>query len=386
MRISLGYRRYRNRAALERLFDPAEWHIVIDDDSRSARLDQDVAVVVRRRLELVSPSEDDTDADDEDFLFPSRRVSRFFPGRRDVLHVRVKVPQLAEPLSILVVHLKARTDGRETTTPRRTGAAALLLDAIEDEFDDRPFVLLGDFNDNPDDACMNILETGDPNAVASKESVPGRLLLNVTEPLVAQDVVSHSTRSNFETEDGRVVTVVDGSRDLNFRNRDRDFHVKKVLFDQILIPVAMRGSYVADSAAVFAPPSTMKRASDHLPVYADFSFDDQPNDPAGSRIRVASLMPNPSGRDAGNEFIELENVTSDTIVVDDWSLIDRAQHTVVLEGALEPGERVKIVLGEDDLRLTNSGDTISLYDDENRLVDSVEYEDDQAAPGVVVSF
>jgi hypothetical protein len=38
-----------DRAALERVFPPAEWHMVIDDDSTNA---QDLAVAVRKPLRI----------------------------------------------------------------------------------------------------------------------------------------------------------------------------------------------------------------------------------------------------------------------------------------------------------------------------------------------
>ena len=74
-----------DREALEEVFDTNEWKLVIDDDSGD---NQDVAVAVRNPIELV---DDNLDADDDDFLF-SAASNTFFPKRRDVLNVAIKVP------------------------------------------------------------------------------------------------------------------------------------------------------------------------------------------------------------------------------------------------------------------------------------------------------
>jgi len=372
-----------SRTALKRLFDPDDWHIIIDDDSKPStpgHLDQDVALVVRKEFDIVSP--DDLEAEDEDFLFPSGRVGRYFPNRRDVLHVRVKFPQLDDPVSFLVMHLKARNDGRFTTTPRRVGAAELLVDALETDFDDVPFVLLGDFNDGPDDKSSNILETADDNAVAEDENNEGPFLINLTEPLVAADMISYAL--NFGSDGGRVAKVVHGSRDKNFDNRHNNVFVKKVLLDQILISVSLKSSYVAGSAGVFAPKWSHKSASDHLPVFADFTFGDDEH-PAGN-VNIVALMPNPSGRDVGNEYIRLKNVGNDSVNLDDWTLIDESENTVSLVGTLASGEELKIVLGEDDLRLTNSGDTIRLLNDDGNTVDSARYSAADVSVGEEIAF
>ena len=62
---------------------------------------------------------------------------------------------------------------------------------FECDFDDRDFILVGDFNDNPDDRSLNILETGDPNAPGGPEGIDGPFLSNLTEPLMAAGHVSH---------------------------------------------------------------------------------------------------------------------------------------------------------------------------------------------------
>ena len=61
-----------------------------------------------------------------------------------------------------------------------------MVQLLETDFHEDAFILLGDFNDAPDDRSLNILETGDPNATAGPEEIAGPFLVNLMEPLYAQ--------------------------------------------------------------------------------------------------------------------------------------------------------------------------------------------------------
>jgi hypothetical protein len=86
----------------------------------------------------------------------------------------------------MVHHGKSRAGGRAATDFRREGAARAMIHVL-----DRDFILLGDFNGNPDDRSLNILETGDPNAPGGPEEIDGPFPANLTEPLMAEGHVSH---------------------------------------------------------------------------------------------------------------------------------------------------------------------------------------------------
>jgi hypothetical protein len=62
----IGSQEIADRAALQLLFPPTTWHILIDDDSGDL---QDVAIVVRRPFS-VRGFDASLDADDDHFLFP----------------------------------------------------------------------------------------------------------------------------------------------------------------------------------------------------------------------------------------------------------------------------------------------------------------------------
>ena len=289
----IGLQEIADRDALEAVFDPGAWDLVIDDQSSD---DQDLAVAVRRPLRVLSG----LDADDDDFLFPDEQEF-FFPNRRDVLDVEVEIPGSETPLHVLVVHQKARSGGRNTTNPRRVGAAALIVEALEHGFDEVPFVLLGDFNDNPDDASLNILETGDPNATIEIENDQGGFLTNLAEDLVQEGLISHSTNGmSVDSATGALINIDHESRDRNFDLRHTDAHTGQILFDQILIPPVLLARYVAGSITAFNGAENVG-ASDHLPVFADFRIEGGIVEPQTTGVLIVALLPNPAGEDAGHE-------------------------------------------------------------------------------------
>lgn len=378
-----------DRASLELVFKPAQWHLIIDDDSGDK---QDVALAVRTAWSVPDFSTSEH-AEDKDFLFPSSADNTFFPNRRDVLVVKVQAPQDKAELQILVVHEKARSGGRETTEYKRVGAARKLVETIEARFAETPFVLLGDFNDNPDDTSLNILETGLPNAPGGPEEIDGPFLLNLTEPLCAQGHVSYGLKSN-DIEGDRVITIDPASRDRNNATRGTDDdNAGAILFDQLLIPAWMRSMYVADSARVFDGPAAVRgndqnRASDHVPVYADFVLvapeDVTPAAPVGT-LRISALMPNPDGADDGQEQVTLKNSSSQTIDLAGWAVKDKAGNTFNLAGVIQPGANMTIIMARPAF-LNNTGDDVWLLDPSGNTVSPVRYTGVQVQSGAWIQF
>ena len=262
-----------NRATMEQLFPPPDWQCVIDDDDADGL---QLAVAVHRPL-TVATQDGDLDADDPDYLFPGQQYDWLFPYRRDALAVAIHVPGRALPFGIITVHLKARSGGRATTEERRVGAATELALRLRARFGRSAYVLLGDFNDNPDDRSMNILEQGDPDAVFEVENRPDPFLANLTESLAADGRVSWG-RDDQDVKDGRIDTRDPGSRQRNADLRGTDEHTGDSLFDQLLVSQVLLPAYVPDSVHVFDDPIAVEGGwdhcpSDHLPVYADFVFD-----------------------------------------------------------------------------------------------------------------
>ncbi|MGF1581437.1 MAG: endonuclease/exonuclease/phosphatase family protein [Gemmataceae bacterium] len=374
----IGLQEIKDRDALEAVFDKNEWDLIIDDSSRDA-LDLAVAVRKSNRWKVLTPLK----AGPKDFLFPNDgAMDTFFPGNRDVLNVKIEVNGVDFPVHIFVVHAKSRIGGQKQTDNRRVGAAELLVKKIDDDFEDVPFVLLGDFNDNPDNRALNILETGDSAAGAKSENLPGSFLLNLTEELLISEHVSWSSQ-RLAISGNKFVTSIPGSRRTNMTRPGRR---TKILFDQILIPTWMKGHYVKGSVRVFNElPDQAQTASDHLPVYADFRITKSIIDPEVS-VGIFSLLPNPNGRDAGNEVVVLKNFGGKAQSLENWTLTDRAGHVVSLKGSIAAGAIRTIKLKHGQMPLTNSGDEIRLLNDQDEVVHQVRYVAADARPGNVIRF
>jgi len=386
----IGVQEIADRPALERIFPKDRWRMVIDDDSGD---DQDVALVVRMPLEVVG-FDADLDADPQHFLFPDIAANDLFPNRRDVLCVEVRDPREAQvSFTVMVVHAKARFGGRAATDPRREAAAVALMRKLERDFDDRKYILLGDFNDSPDDRSLNILETGDPNAVGGPEEIAGPFLLNLCEPLWAKGYVSYGREAHdILYSENRINTIDAWARDRNNNARGTNANTGDILFDQILIPVHMSDTYVQDSAKVFDHPSGVlgdsdSRASDHLPVSADFVFA-PPEEPAPvtAGMRIASLLPNPAGEDKGREQVTLRNASNTVVNLDGWCLRDRAGHETRLSGTIAAQDKYTVTLASGGVVLTNSGDDVMLIDAQGNTRHHVSYTAGQAKSGSVVEY
>ena len=385
----IGLQEIADRAALELLFPPAEWYIVIDDDSGQT---QDLAAVVRRPFRVLNFGPD-LDADDEHFLFPAGSDNLAFPQRRDVLRLEIELPDGSDRFTLLVNHTKSRFGGRADNDPRRELAASRLVQALEPQIDGNKIIYVCDCNDSPDDRSANILETGDPSAAAGMEKTPGPFMINLTEPLYAMGHVSHGRKTNELTPNGmRVDTIDPDSRRRNHDARGTNQNTGDILFDQIYISPTMFLNYEQGSTAVFNDAVAVRgndttRASDHLPVFADFTLGmatDGP--PASSILRIAALLPNPDGEDRGNETVTLGNTGAAAVPLGGWQLRDRAGNTFMLEGTVPANGDLRIVMTSFAMPLNNSGDRITLLDPQQTPVSVVEYSGGQVAPGMEIRF
>ena len=122
----IGLQEIADRAALNLVFPPADWIVVIDDQSGDA---QDVAVAVRKPFKVLGFNAN-FDAEPQNFLFPESTNDSFYPNKRDLLFVEVGLPTGDDTFFVMVEHSKARVGGRAVTDPRREGAARLLVDVL----------------------------------------------------------------------------------------------------------------------------------------------------------------------------------------------------------------------------------------------------------------
>ncbi len=266
----------RDRFAAEYYFYPAEWVVILDDDSTD---DMNLAFAVRKGIHYSLASGAVKNADSIlDFAFDKHNPN--FIDERRVLKLIVSTD--AGDVLVLNHHAKSRYSGRLDTETTRVNASLNILDFIDSSSYDK-IVLLGDFNDTPDDASLNTLETGalSPQAL---ENVPGNYFVNLAEPLVAQNLVSYGLKSNAKTDAliELVDAVVPDSRQTNLDNYAADVEVTHAMYDQILATPALLSSYnnqmyaytFEELDAVAGNEDT--RASDHIPVIATFGINAHP--------------------------------------------------------------------------------------------------------------
>ena len=271
----IGFQEIDDPAALENIL-PREYKIAMLDDVDEV---QELALAVRPPFRITSYG----------YVFPGRSFNEAFPRKRDLLQIFVE--GLGREFVILVHHAKSRRGGRLATDPRREKAAVYIMDHIRKVLAGRNVILLGDFNDNPDDRSLNILELGDPAAAGGVDEKEDSFLFNASEQLAAKDYCSYGysylynqvVRETFEP-------AVKGARQENnkWRNKKHDFRdvkIKAVLFDQILVSMDLKKVVVESgvfnrSIAVRGKPSRIRfvegklhythrgsLASDHVPVW-----------------------------------------------------------------------------------------------------------------------
>ncbi|MFQ5603130.1 MAG: endonuclease/exonuclease/phosphatase family protein [bacterium] len=273
----IGFQEITNVAALKNIL-PASYEIAMIDDPEEV---QECALAVRQPIEIKSV----------EYVYPEKKYDDAFPRSRDLLQVRIKGN--GNELTVLVHHAKSRSRSRMKTDRRRAAASVLIMEHLKKKLSNQPVVILGDFNDNPDDRSLNILETGDTNAIGGIDQQEDSFLFNVTEILAAKDYCSYGYSYLFKDADADTFPlVVKGARAENNKWRGKkhnffeDVKVKAILFDQILVSMALKdrvvetgvvNNFVAirgqgsrikftDDGLVYTRRGSL--ASDHVPVWA----------------------------------------------------------------------------------------------------------------------
>lgn len=105
-------------------------------------------------------------------------------------------------------------------------------------------------------------------------------------------------------------------------------------------------------------------------------------------LRINELLPNPNGRDAGSEFVELVNVGTVPVELQGWTLGDAVapERHVFAEGTLLPGTAAVIfdagehlevagalAASSGSLSLNNGGDMVRLFEPDGALHDAAVY-------------
>ncbi|ENM5747451.1 endonuclease/exonuclease/phosphatase family protein [Vibrio mimicus] len=367
----------RDRFAAEHYFKPDSWTVIIDDDSTD---DMNLAYAVRKGLPYTLDSENLINADSQtDFAFPDGH-GNFIDSRR---LLKLNISTEFGDVMVLNHHAKSRYNGRTVTDQQRINAALDIVDYL-DHLPNKKVILLGDFNDTPDDASTNTLELGRLSA-RELENSKGAYLINLTEPLAAEDNVSYGLKNDAKTGAyfQKVNSVVVGSRQANLDNFESDVANTHGLYDQIFISTELAELYGNKSfTRIFEHTSAIvgnqdTRASDHVPVLSTLGTTGRTK----PDIIITSLLPNPIGSDTQNETITLRNQGPDYL--GGLLLRDASQSTSVLEVSLPSRSELTITIPS-GVTLNNSGDTISLFDEYEQPLDSVSYS--SCKEGIEITF
>lgn len=276
----IGVQEVQSKKALQQIFPADQYEIALLDDPKE---NQEIGVVVRKPMKIVK----------WEMLFPGAELDDAFPGKRDVIKATVKLADGKE-VSVYSFHAKSRRGGRWVNDKQRI-AAARLFSAYLQNRPDEVSIVCGDFNDTPDDASMNVYENGTNDTTPGTVTPKNPLMMNLMEPLYRKDTVTLDLDRLFRGQD--LEPVVPGAYQENEKWRGKehkfpdDLKVTQTCFDQILVR-ASKANWFTGQINVYAGAETMRgsdhriqfspdgesvnytekgtRASDHLPVYADF--------------------------------------------------------------------------------------------------------------------
>ncbi len=104
-------------------------------------------------------------------------------------------------------------------------------------------------------------------------------------------------------------------------------------------------------------------------------------------IVITSALPNPEGRDEGNEWVEIKNVTDMVINLSGWQLQDKFERGENLSGEIQPQETQRITVlrsSPNSMQMTNKSGLISLVDNQSEVIAKVKYS--KARSGTILSF
>jgi uncharacterized protein YukJ len=103
-----------------------------------------------------------------------------------------------------------------------------------------------------------------------------------------------------------------------------------------------------------------------------------PDDSPSHLAVIISAMVNPLGRDRGHESVTILNISTDSLDLEGWALLDERERRQRLRGTLQPSETLTIPLEGGSLQLNNNGGTITLLDARGLKADGVAYTAAQA--------
>jgi uncharacterized protein YukJ len=182
---------------------------------------------------------------------------------------------------------------------------------------------------------------------------------------------------------------------------DREFKTKTGMHDIHMNQGNPPGKFAADNGTFQDGGLILKFSDRYVGLFLKFqtqSFDTDEN--GNVRTKSGSMPPadqfdiyieraliNPAGEDMGKEVVVLGNLTTKTVDLKGWSLVDRNQKAeTIADLVLPPGESGGVKLSGKALQLGNKGGNLQLKDPTGKVVHAVSYSQEQAVNDRFVQF
>jgi poly(U)-specific endoribonuclease len=106
------------------------------------------------------------------------------------------------------------------------------------------------------------------------------------------------------------------------------------------------------------------------------------------KVKILAALVNPIGEDPGGETITLQNMSSSTIDLEGWRLLDKMNNKfTIADLKLRGGSAATIILPKNSIQLSNKGGEIRLINPRNEVVHRVTYSKEQASrEGLTITF
>ncbi len=90
-------------------------------------------------------------------------------------------------------------------------------------------------------------------------------------------------------------------------------------------------------------------------------------------VIISEFLPNPSGYDKGQEWIELENLTGKEIDLNNWFLKDRSGKKEIIKKVVIKPYSFYLIKPLNSLTINNNGELLILFNNKKEKIFSIEY-------------
>ncbi|MBI2410575.1 MAG: lamin tail domain-containing protein [Candidatus Kerfeldbacteria bacterium] len=90
-------------------------------------------------------------------------------------------------------------------------------------------------------------------------------------------------------------------------------------------------------------------------------------------VSLSELLPDPTGVDSTDEWIEIANTGDGAVYIGGWQLTDQSTYYTIGDLTIAAGEYLLFEIGETGMSLNNSGDTVYLIDPYGDIVNGTQY-------------